>query len=162
MDRGQRKMHLHRTKKKMPVQWKQRIQVNRHEESEREMSRSKWNQILGFKHGLLRVKHTHAGQRSINKDVWRFGLNKLFKIYPSTKQPLTYKNGTTSTKGFLQQEHQFPFQYFGKSQVGQEGISPETRGRMTWRSSQWSTCLLTTNCCQEAANLLWWLIQQVL
>lgn len=54
----------------------------------------------------------------------------------------------------------FDFSTLGKSQVEQEGISPEMQGRLAWRSSQWSTCLLTTNCCQEAANLLWWLIQQ--
>lgn len=149
-------------KEQMHVQWKQRAQVKRHQESEAEISRSKWKQILGFKHVLLRVQHTHAAQRARKKDVWRLGLNKLSKICPSTYQPPTYKNGATSTKGFFQQEHTFPFQYFGKSQVGQEGISPEMQGRLAWRSSQWFTCLLTINWCQEAANLLWWLIQQAL
>lgn len=149
-------------KEQMHVQWKQRVQVKRHEESETEMSRSKWNQILGFKRVLLRVQHTCAAQRARKKDVWRFCLNKLSKICPSTYQPPTYKNGATGTKDFFQQEHTFPFQYFGKSQVRQEGISPEIQGRLAWRGIQWFTCLFTTNWCQEAASLLWWLIQQAL
>lgn len=71
-------------KEQMHVQWKQRVQVKRHEESETEISRSKLKQILGFKHVLLRVQHTHAAQRAIKKDVGMFGLNKLSKICPST------------------------------------------------------------------------------
>lgn len=57
-------------KEQMHVQWKQRVQVKRHKESE--MSRSKWNQTLGFKRATEGAAYSCSSESSQERclKVW--------------------------------------------------------------------------------------------